>query len=430
MRRLSPEEKATRLLRLAGSKTVAASKAGVSMRLQSLWLSNPAEIQALAVEQVVAIAGDGNLRDDSVCSRELRAYLAEAGSTKLGEYVDRCLSARVPNGGLILQDLVNELGRRLDYAVTNGRYQGKTNAIGFDGLWIAPEGHSIVVEVKTTDAYRISLDTIARYREQLRTEARIIGSASVLIVVGREDTGELEAQVRGSQHAWDMRLISTDALMKLVLLKEEADGPETARKIRSLLSPMEYTRLDKMIDVMFTTARDVEEGSQPVPVPGGPAKTDKQKSGWQFTDAKVLQARRESIIAALGKREGANLIKRSRALYWNASHTVRAACTLSKRYERKNADYWYAFHPEWDEFLAGGERRFAVFACMDRRVAFAIPLEILRASLKALNTSDRDDGRHYWHVVLTETDSGDVVLVLAKTKSVLSLKPYELPFAS
>ena len=79
-----------------------------------------------------------------------------------------------------------------------------------------------------------------------------------MIVVGREDTGEVEAQVRGSRHAWDIRLISADALIKLVQLKENAEGPETGRKIRSLLVPREYTRLDDMVDVMFSTAKDME----------------------------------------------------------------------------------------------------------------------------------------------------------------------------
>jgi hypothetical protein len=39
----------------------------------------------------------------------------------------------------------NELGRRLDYTITNGRYQGTTNAIGFDGLWTSPDGHAIIL---------------------------------------------------------------------------------------------------------------------------------------------------------------------------------------------------------------------------------------------------------------------------------------------
>ena len=74
---------------------------------------------------------------------------------------------------MVLQDLINELGRRLDYEVINGRYHGVVNDIGFDGTWLSPEGHSIVLEVKTTDAYRISLDTIAGYRGKLIEVGRI-----------------------------------------------------------------------------------------------------------------------------------------------------------------------------------------------------------------------------------------------------------------
>ncbi len=112
--------------------------------------------------------------------------------------------------------------------------------------------------MKTTDAYQISLDTIAGYREKLLKSSHIADPSSVLITVGRKETGELEAQVRGSRHAWDIRLISADSLIKLVQLKENAEGPDTGKKIRRLLTPIEYTRLDDVIDVVFTTAKDVE----------------------------------------------------------------------------------------------------------------------------------------------------------------------------
>ena len=204
------------------------------MPLIALWSSNRIAIDEFTIEQVVAAAGDGNLRDGSMCSQEFRGYLSEVTSSKLGLYIEHCLSKHFGKGGMVLQDLVNELGRRLDYKVTNGRYQGTSNAIGYDGIWASPEGHSIVVEVKTTDTYRIALDTIANYRNKLVANGEVLPPSSILIVVGREDTGELEAQVRGSRHAWDIRLISADALMKLVQLKEDADAPDTGRKIRSL----------------------------------------------------------------------------------------------------------------------------------------------------------------------------------------------------
>jgi hypothetical protein len=98
---------------------------------------------------------------------ELREYLSQVASEKIARYVDHCLSVSFSKDGMVLQDLVNELGRRLNYKVTNGRYQGTITAIGFDGIWNSPEGHSVVLEVKTTDVYRISLDTIAEYRRKL-----------------------------------------------------------------------------------------------------------------------------------------------------------------------------------------------------------------------------------------------------------------------
>ena len=151
-----------------------------------------------------------------------------------------------------------KLGRRLGYNVECGLYRGKTNAINFDGVWEEPSGPQIVVEVKTSDAYRINLDTVANYRECLIRDTRISELSSILLVVGRQDTGDLEAQIRGSKHAWDTRVISAESLTNLVTIKESADEDTTITKIRSLLTPFEYTRLDNIIDIMFTATRDVE----------------------------------------------------------------------------------------------------------------------------------------------------------------------------
>ena len=160
--------------------------------------------------------------------------------------------------GQILQDIVNALGRRLEYKVENGRYQGIKNEIGYDGIWIDQSGYSLVVEVKTTDAYRFPLNTVAKYRDSLIQCEEIEDCSSVLIVVGRADTGEFEAQVRGSKHAWHMRIISIDSLVKLVRIKESADTQETISKIKTLLMPIEYTRIDVLIDIMFIATKDVE----------------------------------------------------------------------------------------------------------------------------------------------------------------------------
>lgn len=404
------------------------------MPLIALWKSAPAAVAQMTIQRIVANAGDGRLLDNSACSKELREYLRGVLSADLARYVEQCLSSPFDKSGMALQDLVNELGRRLDYNVADGRYQGVAGSVGHDGLWVSAEKHAIIVEVKTTDIYRISLDTIVRYRQQL-TELGHIGSlSSVLIVVGRQDTGELEAQVRGSRHAWDIRLISADALIKLVQLKENTEGADTGRKIRDLLTPMEYTRLDRMIDVMFTAAKDVEEGA--VGIQAEDAEVDAMisaptaqvggKGTWQITDGKLLQAKRDAIVTAMAARTEVGYIKKSRALIWDASHTKRMVCTLSKRYARTpTVPYWYAYHPGWHEFLQAGAEAHVVLGCMDLPFAFALPLPVLTPLLDALNTTD-NEGDCYWHLKLGQAASDRYTLLLPKRSGAMPIDEYRL----
>src|SRR5436305_1324105 len=191
--------------------------------LSSLLKNDPSQIDRLSIQQIVNLCGSGKLTDSSECSRDLREYLQIAKSGHLINYLQTCLHAGFERSGNVLQDVVNELGRRLDYTIENGLYQCRTNAIGFDGLWTDPGGHTLVAEVKTTDAYRINLDVIGRYRDELIQSGKITSRSSILLIVGRQDTGDLEAQVRGSRHAWVIRIISADALVKLVTLKESTE---------------------------------------------------------------------------------------------------------------------------------------------------------------------------------------------------------------
>jgi hypothetical protein len=183
--------------------------------------------------------------------------------------------------------------------------------------------------------------------------------------------------------------------MKLVRLKENSEGTETASKIRSILVPMEFTRLDEMVDVMFTTAADIEAASDEIATDEEAeepqielSKKAELKREWQFTDSNLLQGHRSKIISAVENKIGAKLINKSRALYWDAAHHVRVACTISKHYTRhKSYSYWYAYHPQWDEFLKEGSNSFFVLGGMDIAGAFVIPWKIIHEELPNLNTT-------------------------------------------
>jgi hypothetical protein len=47
------------------------------MPLLAFWSSSPAAVGELSIEQVVASAGDGAIKDGSICSQELRQYFAQ-----------------------------------------------------------------------------------------------------------------------------------------------------------------------------------------------------------------------------------------------------------------------------------------------------------------------------------------------------------------
>lgn len=102
------------------------------MPLLPIFRTNPEQIHPLRIQQIITLCGDSKLRNNSDCSKELREYLSQAASEKIFEYMETCLQSSYENSGFVLQDLVNEFGRRLDYRVDNGLYQGRPNAAGYD----------------------------------------------------------------------------------------------------------------------------------------------------------------------------------------------------------------------------------------------------------------------------------------------------------
>lgn len=385
------------------------------MPLIELYEKSPKTLESFTVQQLVSFAGDGKLLDNSECSLEFRSYISRVSSEKLSSYIDFCLTDKFEKSGQALQDLINEVGRRLDYTVENGLYAGRTNAIGNDGLWRSPEGHNLVVEVKTSDAYRLSLDAIAAYRQAHIENKSIDEKSSILIVVGRQDTGELEAQVRGSRHAWDVRLISAEALLKLALLKERSEELETGRKIRSVLVPVEYTRVDALVDVVFVTAKDVEDSDSELAVRVGAKEDEAYREVFSQYSKRQIQEKREVIIDRFSKEVRAHFIRKSRAMLWSPDSLIGVACTVSKRYSKGNP-YWYAFHPSWREFINSGNGGFFILGCMDLSRFFVIPSTVVEELIPSLHTTETEK-QMYWHVQLREDESGNIELIVPQGRA-------------
>jgi hypothetical protein len=388
---------------------------------QTLLTNEPSQFESMSISQIVTICGNGILANGSIASLELRACLRNVKSENLTRYLEFCLQNSFERNGFVLQDIVNELGRRLGYEVENGLYQGRANSIGFDGLWFAPNGHALVIEVKTTDAYRINLDTVSEYRDKLITEGRVTKNSSLLLVVGRQDTGDFEAQIRGSRHAWSCRVISADALIRLVHLREKTEQASTA-KIHDLMMPFEYTRLDKLIDIAFTVAEDASSSTEVTVMGNEEVVPLSVQPKQQRTPQATINDLRELIVQKLSQTHGI-FIKETRALYASPDKQIRAAVTISKQYE--NGYFWYAYHSGWDQFLRSADKGFLVLGCVGLMEAFVIPHDYIEPLLGKMYRTEESKDKFYWHVFIRRSEAGLMGLEI-KNSSSISLVPFKI----
>ena len=369
-----------------------------------------------SVSQIIAFAGDGKLRDGSDCSGEFREFLAETRPEQLKRYADDCLASSFDSSGEALQDIVNEMGRRIGFEVTNGKYRGAAGQIGNDGLWRTPSGHALVVESKTTDVYQINLDTVAGYRRALIAAQEIASEqSSILMVVGRQATDGLEAQVRGSKHAWDVRLISVDALSRLMLLKGSVEDPALLEKARQVLIPREFTKVDAIVDLLFSTAEEflVEDASDVDDSNDGTASAGPVK----FNDACA-----ERIATNLK----VPLLKRSRVTFASADGSTVVICAVSReRIQGGNPLYWYAFHPHQQESVVKAASGYVAFGCGSPETILLVPAGEFLAWLPDLWKTEKED-RFYWHVKISK-DGPRLLLQRRAGKGPLDVTQYLLP---
>lgn len=394
------------------------------MSLLALWQSSPEETLSKNIQTLVALATDSErLRDDAPSTLEIRTFLSEVESSHLTEFADYCTNNAFPESGFVLQDVVNEIGRRLGFRVENGRFRGVKNDIGFDGIWTGPTAN-LIVEVKTTDAYRINLDALQNYSSKLAEAGRVPLNTPTLIIVGRNDTGELEAQVRGSRHAWSIRIIGIDALTKLMDVNTNTSGDEVTRKIHSVLLPFEYTRLDRIVDIVFAAVSDDKVLNELLEDDSEENSTPDTRSQIRTERDKIV-AKKDAAIDQLSKEKGQRLRQVKHSMYATPDGSIRAVSVVSKWYEKKSG-YWYAYHEHPQrEFLAAADQGYYLVGMVDREEAYAIPFEILERFWGQLGQTIRKEGAIYKHIIIDLVD-GELFLRVRTKDQLVALKDYRV----
>jgi hypothetical protein len=391
------------------------------MALVDLWNSDRNQVTEKRIDQLIAFAGDGKLRDGNSTSLELRALLGVVPSDVLGQWIDQCLEQRFPDFGFVLQDIVNEIGRRLNFDVTHGVYRGRSEE-GLDGLWILTGKCGIVVESKSSTDYKINLTRIAEYRTQVSPSHGLsIDQLSILIVVGSEDTEELEAQVRGSKFAWNVRLLGMHSLFRLLQLKESLDDPAVERQIQEILIPQEFTRLDRIVDLVFATVEDAQQ-----PESALAEEPDEVEQDLPSHRIVVPVKFHSKVILRVEKQLGEPLVKKSRVLWTTADGQKLLSCQVSKEYSRRFVHYWFGLKSTTKSQLESASDAYCVFGLGSPDVVVMMPYPRLAEYLDDFFTSpDSTGGIMHWHVRF-ENDAGRILLMTNRDQGRVDVTAYLL----
>ena len=390
-------------------------------------------LQGKTLKQIVGFAGDGALRDGNETSREFREWLGRIQLPDLRKYAEECLESKFDESGRALQDIVNQVGRRLGFQMEDGRYRGAANASGHDGVWKLPNGRAIVVEVKTTDVYRISLDILAGYRRRVIESGGLREEhVSVLLVVGRQDASGLEEQIRGSSHVGNMRVISVDALLKIAEVKENVEEP-TFQRIHDVLIPRDFIRLDGIAELVLSVAKD---------------STDEGASG-EMTEAPSVSALAETVARredpgararvsfkteCLNRVErelkergaiAADLIRRSQTTFHTPDKKCGVVCAVSKNYGDNARMFWFGLSVNQQEFLGSHEQSWLALGGDSEGggTVFLFPWDEFSSSIlpHLRFTRDHDTGLpRWWQVDIREND-GNLELLTTGEQANISL---------
>lgn len=387
--------------------------------LLQAWLQQKDFLRDKSISQIVAVTSDGVIKDGSATSIQLREFFSHIKAEQVSKYVEECLNSKsFEQNGFVLQDLVNQAGSRLGFDVEYGLYRGIQGKIGFDGIWRAKDGYAFVVEVKSNDNYNFSLDTHATYRKKLIQEGKISEAASsILLVVGNDKTGALEAQTRGSKHAWDVRIISAASLVKLMRLKEELSDQKTVLQIQEILKPHEYTRVDRLVEVLFSASEDIQEDN----IPDDSLVTGKAKGNLKTYKPSYI----EECVSKIASHLKQPLIRQGRCYYGTVDKGTKVLVIVSKEYDKGSVlRYWFTFRPSHKEFLQESSAGYAAFCCGGRGSIILIPYQDFEPQLTHMRKTLAKD-QLYWHVEIFKR-AKKYLLTHPSEKNGFDVSPYLL----
>jgi hypothetical protein len=219
----------------------------------------------LTLDRLVSLAGDWT--DDSRASEQFRQIIDDEQTTtdEIETYLHEAIQGSEQHHNRALQDLVNNIGRRLGFQVEYGVYQGVSETIGFDGLWTSTateEETHLVVETKKSTAFSIDPGQAGQYMDELVQQEGVHRSQVYgLYVIGDGDVETVAQTVFGSQYRDRMRVITAQRLLDLLEIQE--DSGLRHDQVVDVLLPINAVDVGQLVGLIQDVIEFREEDPEP-----------------------------------------------------------------------------------------------------------------------------------------------------------------------
>jgi len=183
-------------------------------------------MSASHIDEILNLVGRlDDLPGEQTGREKFRRYLLEnvTDPGQLKRYIDQCLARSEERYVRALQDLVNHMGRLLEFDVTFGPYEWLPGQIAFNGRWESTWGPNIIIEIRKREVYSPYRPTLSRVIEQLIDDGEIpswnLAVGLYVIARPRVHFTHLEKAILEHVQAHQLRIASLDSLFTLADLK-------------------------------------------------------------------------------------------------------------------------------------------------------------------------------------------------------------------
>lgn len=355
--------------------------------------------------QIISFAGSGKLRHNSTV-KELRGYFACVPSPLLSRYLFETIREPFDSDAIVLSELVNEIGRRLGFQVTFFLKKRTTTQVNYIGLWKMNDNTSIITAIQRNNLPSINPVALLTFKKELEQQKVIdYRQSSILIITAPGDTTNLEQRLRRSNFATEFRLISMEALLKLMRLKEDLEDPLVLQQLLELLTPHDYLRVDGLIDLLLSVITDIPAENTPEIFMFDDGVDEEEKDETvkkKESKPKIPDELRNACVERLGEHLQQTFVKESRVIYTSPDRTKKIVCLIASLSvgSGRFPYFWFGIRPKQKEAIEKAEQGYLALVCGSEELILLIPYNVFSNWLEGMNISGFAEEINHWHVVI------------------------------